>query len=44
MARLKVTHTYDPDVMLRNFEVLEGLRNEALEFARDGGSTPSGAG
>lgn len=44
MARLKATHTYDPDVMLRNFEVLEGLRDEALEFARDGGSTPSGAG
>jgi hypothetical protein len=44
MARLKATHTYDPDVMLRNFEVLDGLRDEALEFARDGGSTPSGAG
>lgn len=44
MAQLKATHTYDPGVMLRNVEVLEGLRDEALGFARDGGSTPSGAG
>ncbi len=43
-ARLKATHTYDPDLMLRNIEVLKRLREEALEFARDGGSTPSGAG
>ncbi|MEV4753454.1 hypothetical protein AB0K21_44540 [Streptosporangium sp. NPDC049248] len=44
IARLKVSHTYDLDVMRHNFEVLEGLRDEVLEFARDGGSTPSGAG
>jgi hypothetical protein len=35
MSRLQVTHTYDPDVVLRNVEVLEGLRNEALEFGQD---------
>lgn len=35
MTRLKVTHTYDLSVMLHNAEVLEGLRDEALEFARD---------
>ncbi|GGL51527.1 hypothetical protein [Planomonospora parontospora] len=44
IARLKENHTYDPDVMVRNFEILKGLREEALEFARDGGSPPSGAG
>jgi hypothetical protein len=43
-VRLKATHTRVRDMMLRNIEVLEGLRDEALEFARDGGSTPSGAG
>ncbi|MEU4472461.1 hypothetical protein [Micromonospora sp. NPDC023888] len=34
MSRLKVTHTYDPGVMLHNFEVLEGLRDEALGYVR----------
>ncbi len=34
MSRLKVTHTYDPGVMLHNVEVLEGLRDEALGFVR----------
>lgn len=43
-ARLKATHTHDPDVMLRHVEVLASLREEALEFARDGGPKPSGAG
>jgi hypothetical protein len=35
MSRFQVTHTYDPDVALRNVEVLEGLRNEALQFGQD---------
>lgn len=43
MARLKTLHTYDSDVMLRNIEILKGLRDEALKFAGDGGATPSGA-
>jgi hypothetical protein len=43
MSRLKPS-THDADVMLRNFEVMKGMRDEALEFAGDGGSTPSGAG
>ncbi|MGW2625869.1 hypothetical protein [Micromonospora taraxaci] len=34
MSRLKVTHTYDPGVLLHNVEVLEGLRDEALGFVR----------
>ncbi|RKN51229.1 hypothetical protein D7223_00460 [Micromonospora endolithica] len=33
MSRLKVTHSYNPGVMLHNVEVLEGLRDEALGFA-----------
>ncbi|MCZ7423754.1 hypothetical protein O7605_30025 [Verrucosispora sp. WMMA2121] len=36
MSRLKVTHTYDPGVMLHNVKVLEGLRDEALGFLRCG--------
>ncbi len=43
VARLKAT-VHDPDVMLRNFEVIKGLRDEALEFRRDGNLPPSGAG
>lgn len=35
MSRLQVTHTYDRDVVLRNVEVLERLRNEALKFSQD---------
>ncbi|MDN5920077.1 MAG: hypothetical protein L0I76_34085 [Pseudonocardia sp.] len=37
MSRLKATDTYDPDVVLRNLEVLKGLRDEALAF---GGKEP----
>jgi len=36
MSMLKATYTYDPDTMLHNVEVLEGLRDEALIFTRDG--------
>jgi hypothetical protein len=35
MSRLRVTHTYEPDVVLRNVEVLKCLHNEALEFGQD---------
>jgi len=35
MSQLQVTHTYNPDVALRNFKVLEGLRDEALRFGHD---------
>ena len=31
-SRLKPTHTYAPDIVLRNFEVLKGLRDEAVAF------------
>ena len=43
MSRLQVTHTHDPDVVLRNLEVLESMRDEAVEFTRDGVTTPNGA-
>jgi hypothetical protein len=33
MSRLQASHTYDSAVVLRNVEVLEGLRNEALAFS-----------
>ena len=32
MSRLKMTHTYDPDIVLRNFEVLKGMRDDAVAF------------
>ncbi len=35
MSRLKPTHTYNPDIMLRNFEVLKGMRDEAVAFGAD---------
>ena len=35
MSRLKPTHTYDPDIVLRNMEVLEGMRDDALAFGAD---------
>jgi len=35
MSQLKQTETYDPDVVLRNLEVLKGMRNEALAFDDD---------
>lgn len=35
MSRLQVTHTYDPDIMLNNVEVLNGLRDEAMRFCRN---------
>lgn len=40
MSRLKVTHTYDPDIVWHNFEILEGLRDEA---ARSGSEPPAQA-
>ena len=41
-SRLQVTHTYDLDVMHRNLEVLERMRDEAVKFTRDGATTPNG--
>lgn len=35
MSQLKQTETYDLDVVLRNLEVLKGMRNEALAFDDD---------
>ena len=35
MSRLRATHTYDSDTVLRNFEVLKDLRDEALGFDHD---------
>lgn len=35
MSRLKPTHNYDPDIVLRNMEVLEGMRDDALAFGAD---------
>lgn len=35
MSRLNATHSYDRDTMLHNFEVLKGLRDEALAFGED---------
>lgn len=35
MSHLKPTHTYDPDIVLRNFEVLKGMRDDALAFGVD---------
>ena len=35
ISRLQVTHSYEPDVVLRNAEALRGLRNEALQFGHD---------
>lgn len=32
VSRLRATHTYDADIMLRNFEVLEGMRDDAAAF------------
>lgn len=32
MSRLKATYSHDPAIILRNFEVLKGLRNEASAF------------
>ena len=34
MSHLEVTHNYDPDVVLHNFEVLEHMRDDALQFGR----------
>lgn len=35
MSQLKPTHTYDPDIVLRNFEVLKGMRDDAAAFEAD---------
>lgn len=32
MSRLEPTHDYDPDIVLSNFEVLTGMRDEAAAF------------
>lgn len=34
MSRLRASFSRDPEVMLRNFETLEGMRDEAAEFVR----------
>ncbi len=35
MSRLQPTHTYDADTVLRNFSVLQGLRDEAVSFCHN---------
>jgi hypothetical protein len=35
MSQLKATNSYDPNVVLHNFEVLGGLRDEAVAFLAD---------
>lgn len=35
ISRLQATLTYDPDAMLRNFEVMKGLQDEALRFSHN---------
>jgi hypothetical protein len=35
MSRLKPTHTYEPDIVLSNFEVLSAMRDEAVAFGAD---------
>lgn len=35
MSRLEPTQTYNPDIILRNVEVLESMRNEAVAFGSD---------
>jgi hypothetical protein len=35
MSRLEMTHAYDPDVVLRNFEVLKGMRDDAVAFGAE---------
>jgi len=35
MSRLKPNHTYNPDTMLCNLEVLRGMRDEAVAFGAD---------
>lgn len=42
-SRLQVGHTYDPDIMQRNLEVLARMRDEAVKFTRDGATTSNGA-
>jgi hypothetical protein len=32
MSRLQMTHTYDPDIVMRNFEILKGMRDDAVAF------------
>lgn len=32
MSLLKRVHTYHPDILMRNFEVLKGMRDEAVAF------------
>lgn len=32
MSRLEPTHTYNPDIVLRNLEVLNGMRDDAVAF------------
>ena len=35
MSQLKPTHTYNPDIVMRNFEVLKAMRDEAVAFGAD---------
>ena len=43
IARLKLTHTYDPDIVLDNFKILQGMRDEAVAFGEDGAREDSAA-
>jgi hypothetical protein len=35
MSHLKATHTYDADIVLRNFEFLKRMRDDAVAFGAD---------
>lgn len=37
MSRLKPTRIHNPDIVLRNFEVLARMRDEAVAFGTDEG-------
>ena len=32
MSQIEVTHTYEPDIVLRNFGLLEKMRDDAIRF------------
>lgn len=35
MSRFQITHTYDADIMLRNVEILKGMRDDAVAFGAE---------
>lgn len=35
MSRLQITHVYNPDIVLSNFEVLKGMRDDAVAFGAE---------